>query len=171
MKITAPAFRIGLAFLVAFTAGCIEIPLQPEIRELTADRNVPNEASELLVIIHDGKVGETDRKMRWVVFVDGEPRAVLPDGSGYTRISVPPGPHVVIAALRGAAIIPPIPSPVHFEKRTETSVTCEAGSRCGVAVDVEPPTTWKGLRMSAQALPGDQLEQAIQGLTLTEADQ
>lgn len=170
MIATASAFRFGLAFLAAFAAGCMEIPLEPAVPALKADRTIPCEASDLFVIIHDKK-GETDRKNRWVVFVDGEARAVLQEVPGYTRISVPPGLHAVVAALRGAAVIPPIPSPLHFEKRAETSVTCEAGSRCGIAIDVKPPTTWRGLRMSAQPLPEGQLEQAIQELTFTEADQ
>jgi len=169
MIATVSAFRFGLAFLVALAAGCMEISVEHEVPALKADRTIPYEASDLFVIIYD-KEGETDRKNRWVVFVDGEARAVLQEVPGYTHISANPGLHAVVAAVRGAAVIPPIPSPLHFEKRAETSVTCEAGSRCGVAVNVKPPTSWRGLRMSAQPLPEDQLEAAIQGLTFTEAD-
>jgi len=175
MRVKVVLSRVGLAFLVVWTASCAEIPLEPEVPELNANRSIPYDASELLVIVRSRIEGEgPDRKVRWVVFVDGEARALLPDVPGFTRIYVPPGAHEVVVAHRmsslGIALVFPVPVPLHDDMRVKISVTCEARSRCGVAIYEEPPTTWRGLRMSARSLPDDELESATRGLMLTEPD-
>ena len=99
---------------------------------------------------------------------------MLREAPGYTRIPVSPGRHEVDVAHRmrssGIAPIFPVPIPLHSEMQAKTSVLCEARSRCGVAIDEEPPTTWSGFKMSAKPLSEDQFEQAIQGLTFTGPD-
>ena len=165
----------GLAFLALWNVGCAEIPIEPEVPELKANRSIPYDASELLVIVRSRIEGDgPDRKVRWVVFVDGEARALLFGAPGFTRIFVPPGPHEVIVENRmkslGIALAFPVPVPLHDVVRIKTSLHCEARSRCGVAIYEEPPTTWRGLRLSSRSVPEDELEGATRGLTLTEPD-
>jgi len=165
--------RVGLVLLITWAAGCGEIPLEPAVPEFRANRNIPSDASELFVIVRS-QTGGPDRKVRWIVFVDGEARALLRGIPGYTRISIPPGSHEVIVAQRmksyGIALAFPVPILLHDEIQAKTSLTCRARSRCGVVIDEVPPTTWRGLKMFANPVPEDQLEHATRGLTFTEPD-
>lgn len=175
MRLRATPSRLGLAIFVASIAACLEIPVEPKVPELRAGESIPSETSELLVIVRSGmEYQDADRKVRRVVFVDGEARAVFRDAPGYTRIPVLPGLHTVVVSNHmseyGVFVAFPVPVPLHSEEHAETSVACESHDRCGVAIDEHPPTTWRGLRMSAQSVPKDQLDQSIRGLAFTEPD-
>jgi hypothetical protein len=173
MRAKGAVSRVGLVLLVIWVAGCVEIPLEPAVPEFKTNRSIPSDASELFVIVRS-RTGVPDRKVRWIVFVDGEARAILRGVPGYTRISLPPGSHEVIVAQRmrsyGIFLAFFVPIPLYDEIQAKTSLTCRARSRCGVAIDEAPPTIWRGLRMFANPVPENQLEHATRGMTFTEPD-
>jgi hypothetical protein len=173
MQLKATPSRLGPAILVASVAACAEIPAEPNVPDLHARASIPGETSELFVVVRSATLAQ-DRKVRWVIFVDAEARAVFLDAPGYTLIPVLPGPHTVVASNRmseyGVFVAFPLPVPLHSEKHAETSVTCPSQDRCGVTIDEHPPTAWRGLRISAQSVPKEQLDQLIRGLSYTRPD-
>jgi hypothetical protein len=96
------------AVLVAFTMllACAEMPLEPTVPRLTSPPLAAGDASELFVAVRPSSLRD-DLEIAWVVSVDGQARALLPNRPAFTRLLVP----------LSACALAPSAWPWHFRSR------------------------------------------------------
>jgi hypothetical protein len=159
---------------IALCCACVIVPLDPE-RPQIITMDPGKESVQLFVGIERG-IDEEDGSRRrfgdrnFAVYVDGEPRAWIPETESYTLIHVTRGPHVVKIdkPYRGVFFFFGVPLPNPGGASTEElTINCGAEEICGVLV--RPNIKKKGgLVLRILPVPPDQISRLMENLLFVE---
>ena len=165
--------QLALALPCSLLLGCAEVPVTPQAPAPASSRAAPENAGELFVLIRPVVAGP-DRRIQWIVLVDGEPRAILPHADAYTKVPVSPGEHLLTVGLHMQSLlfwVPlPMPIPEKFQREVQLLVSCAARERCAALIVEHAPSAWSGTVLSARPLPADEIDEQVHGLLFKEAN-
>lgn len=171
LKVFIGAF-VASALMLCY--ACVIIPLSPERPELVAVDH-GKDTVPLFVGIKRGIHEKDGSPLRFgdkhfAVYVDGEPRAWIPETENYTLIRVTRGPHVVKIdkPYRGIFFFFGVPLPNPGGASTEElTINCGTEEMCGVLVQ---PNIKKegGLVLRILPVPPDEISRLMENLLFVE---